>query len=463
MRRLCLGSLLCFSSWVWAATPQNAVPTLLTLEQAIGMALSANPDLRHARLQRSVEQYEIEVAKEQLNPSWQWKSDVNTSSTPNTGGRGRTEANTALDMGMKLPWGAQVGGNVDPNQLALELKQPLLKGFGRRVTEAPIFFVTQRDKIGALQWKQDTMRIVMQVIVQYRRVQELDLQRQAERSLCQDAKESLEHIRARIEAGRNPANDSIQAEFELVRSEHTLDMLEQSYERARNELRALIGMPLDASYEIESLQLLETHLEPLEFYKDTAYHRRPDVAQMSIQSDILERERSVAENQLKWDLNVVGRARWGTSEDPNNNGRSGLQKPNTFAGVELTIPMGQEKTRKAALFKNKIAYQQWQVAHQTLQRQVSLEVENAWNALNAYQRQRQLSEHSLSLARSSLEMTRQKYDAGRAPAFELVHMQQQLEHAERQCISDRIQEHNALTYLHYVSGMIDQEWGLPDE
>ncbi len=428
-------------------------PPVLTLSDAIQRALTHNIDLRQAQLQRTLDVYDISVTREQLSPKWQWQSQLNAWQNHPSQGTATTQtaAHTHLNMDYQLPGGARVESQVGDQGASLEVRQPLLKNRGRIIQEASVFFSEERNKLGQIQLEQQKRTLITQVILYYRQVQQGTMQIAAQQDLSEQAKQSLARINARIEAGRTPENDRIQAEFEITHSLHGLTEAEQGLARAKQELGWLIGLPVHSIYLVEPFHTETLTLQPLNFYQAYAMAHHPDFQQLSVEASILNRERSLAENELKWDLNILGRVSFDT-------GLAGLSSSATpesqyFAGIEFKVPFGQTKTRKQALFKNKVAHERLSMQYQKIEQQLLKNVAEAWQEVQSLKRQLTLSEQSLELARASLEATQQKFEAGRAASFELVAIQQQLQQAELQHIHAQIAYQNSVVWLQYTSGM----------
>jgi outer membrane protein TolC len=433
-------------------------PPVLTLPEAIQRALTYNIDLRQAQLQRTLDAYDITVTREQLSPKWQWQSQLNAWQNHPSHGAATTQtaAHTHLDMDYQLPWGTRVESQVGDQGASLEVRQPLLKNRGRVIHEASLFFSEERDRLSQIQLEQQKRTLITQVILYYRHVQQGQMKIAAKLDLSEQDKISVAHIDARIEAGRTPENDRIQAEFEVTRSLHGLTEAEQLLARAKQELGLLIGLPMHNTYQVEPFHTETLMLQPLNFYQEYAVTHHPDFQQLLVEASILDRERSLAENELKWDLNMLGRVSF-------DNGITSLSSSATpesqyFAGIEFKVPFGQTKTRKQALFKNKVAHERWHMQHQKVEQQLLKNVVEAWQEVQSLKRQLTLSEQSLVLARASLDATQQKFEAGRAASFELVAIQQQLQQAELQHIHAQIAYQNSVIWLQYASGMEEMKY-----
>lgn len=424
--RLFLSSVL----FIW-----GSASSAFTLGQAIETALIHNPEWRKTALQREGEEYDLEVTAAQWTPQWQWRSEID----------GLTqEAGTTLQMGYQLPWGAQIESRVgqgSESQFLLQVTQPLLKGRGKKSTLAPLFRSTAQYKISEWQRVQQKIELLTQVSVQYRHLQALALQIDIQKQLCEQAHKSLEQIELRIAAGRNPENDKLQAQLEVMRQIQSLNEAERSQEQAVNDFGLLLGRPLEEP--IESFSETERVLAALKTYQDYALLHHPQLQQMAIQAEMNDRDQWLAKDALLWDLNVVGQV-------------SSLDR--YYGGVNLTVPIGNKKTQRQALVKAHLEREQWEISSRQWQQTVAYTIQNAWQEVQAKERQRSLSLESLKLARASLEAVQQKFNAGRTASFELVLMQQQLKQMELEVISVTLAYYNAFTALEAACGMILESW-----
>ena len=457
---------LLLSGWVSSLYAEEG--DVLTLSRAIETALTANPDLRKTALQRTGEEYDLEVTAERWDPQWQWRSQVER--WEQSGDRTQ-EVGTELHMGYQLPWGTQIESSVGQGvetQFSVQVTQPLLKGQGKKTTLAPLFMAQEQYKISEWQRAQQTIDLLTQVISQYRQLQLLQKQIEIQKRLHEQAQKSVHNIELRIEAGRNPDNDKLQAQLEVMRQAQALSEAERLAEQAKNGFELLLYLKVGARHDspelswsrVEDFQEPDVQLSDLSVYQEYALAHHPQLQQLKIQADMNERELWVAKDALKWDLSAVGSVSWAGIGDPvtqPDNLEDVMVSPEEryYAGLRLTVPLGSKKTQKQALVRANLAKEQWEISYAQAQQTIAYNIKNAWQEVQAKARQRELSQESLKLARASLSAVQQKFDTGRTASFELVAMQQQLQQMELEAISVTIAYYNAFTLLKSACGMFE--------
>ncbi len=440
---------------------------VLSLEEAVRSALGANPALKQSALQAMATQVDVEVAEELLKPSMQWQTQVDVGSeywVPET--IRRRQGSTGFNLRSVLPWGLVVEGDAryalqgirsttdvedvtqEGTALTLSLKQPLLKGRGSAVTQAPVSAARDQYHLFLLQQEKAKTEVIVDVILGYRQLQQLRMQSKIQADLLSQAQKSLKDITLRIAVGRTPENDRIQAEFQVNRQEKSMyQALAASY-RAERALKILIGLPKESALALEDFQVKDDHpLKAYDFYRDQALEHHPLIRQLHIQDRQVAQQKLLAKDALKWGLDLLGSA--GMTVD---------RKTRYLAGIQWTVPMGQNKTRQQALVKAGLAEEAWSITRKEIQQQVEQAVENAWQLVQESEKERVLSTQALALARQSWLATEQKFSAGRAASFELVAIEQQWQEAEVNHVAAEIAAENAKTALEAASGVLLAHW-----
>lgn len=424
--------IVCCVILTWVSFVKAGPKAMLSLKEAVEIALSSNPDIRKSALQRTGEEYDLEVTAEQWSPQWQWRSQIESN-----------KQSTALHMGYQLPWGTQINSSVGQGTttpFALQVTQPLLKGQGKKTTLAPLFMAEEQAKLAEWQRVQQISDLLTQVISQYRQLQLLKKQIDIQKRLVEQAEKSIKNIELRIKAGRNPDNDKLQAQLEVMRQTQSLSETERLAEQVKNGFDVLLGQTEGSWTTVEDFQERDLPLSDLSTYQEYAEEHHPQLQQLKIQATINERAMWVAKDALKWDLSAVG----SVSSD-----LEGI-----YGGLQLTVPLGNKKTQRQALVRVALEKKQWEITVAQTQQTIGYHIKNAWQEVQAKARQRALSQESLKIARASLVAVEQKFNTGRTASFELVAMQQQLQQIEVEAISMTLLYYDAMTQLEAASGMI---------
>lgn len=451
---------LTLSTVVFAAQEEQS--QVLSLKQAIQIALKQNASLKQAYLQQAGAVVDVDAEKERRTPFFQWHSQASHyQQSKSEGGGQQQNANTALHMHYDLPLGGSVGSRVtSDSDWSVEVQQPLRRGFGEKVAKSSQIFAEQNQSLVHHQIVQQKIDLIQQVTTQYRQVQQWEKQVELQKGMLVLAKKNLEAVDLRIQAGRIAANDRFQVAFDVLQQENLLKQYEELYQQSRFSLWLLIGLPLKTEANLEVFE--PSQEEPLEWLVyEQALVLHPQWEQMEVQKSMIEQQQWLAKDSLKSSLNLVGRSYM--KRDPNAlmGGGGGSGKSDYFVGVEWSVPLNHSKTQRQALMHANIMEEQWEVQANYLQQSLLKSVHQAFEEVKLKAKQRRMSHDSLAWAEKSLLAAQQKFEAGRSSSFELVAMQQQLQAAQLQSLESDIAYENALTQLQAVSGLLGRD--EPDE
>ena len=166
----------------------------LTLRDAVARALEGNPGLVDARMDRMLERYDVKEAEEHFKP--QWSLGTGTVDYGYQQAVGERDAKLSMGPGveMRLPTGGQVEAGprwertivgaetgVERAGLVVRITQPLARGAGWEVANAPVAQSALAEKENVLRLRGAVMDVVTEVVTAYRAVMRAALQTEIER------------------------------------------------------------------------------------------------------------------------------------------------------------------------------------------------------------------------------------------------------------------------------------------
>jgi len=256
---------------------------VLTLADAVGQAMARNDRL--AGYRDATEQAELSerLARNAFRPKV----------TPNIlGSFGRSDVSNqtySLDVTQLLPTGtelrATVGTATERNQFGdyyntdttFNIRQPLLRGFGRRLARRQLTSAEVRRAAASRQESYQRQQVAVDVArAYYQIVTQQGLAEVAEKSLDR-SRRLLEASEAKLQAGRVSQLDVFRARQLVTQAEMQLLDAEAGVEDARDQLRNLMGRDLDYHFEVErGIPKIGEPVE-LEAAVALALERRPEV------------------------------------------------------------------------------------------------------------------------------------------------------------------------------------------
>lgn len=447
----------------------NAQATSMTLGDAVYLGLRNNPAIRSAYLQRVAQKFDLRVAEDVFNPKLTLNSYYrsNRGSADNTRNANVAPATSLLgEYGTRLSmaWTQQLSnadraGRYRSDGLDLAIIQPLLRGAGWDATTAPLRLSRLSEQANRLNLKATVAQTISQIIATYREL----LRAQEQLSIVQDAlKRSdtlLEVNKALISAGR-------MAEFEIVQTEADIATQQLGVEEAQNQLDTnrlslLRLLELDLSTPIRATEALEAR--PMQIDKRQAFNlaqnQQPEYLAALLGSQQADLNLVIAKDSGRWQVDLVAGANQVRDNYNNDAGNSNNRTWDSYAGVQVQIPIGDISTRQAEV-RARVNVEDQEIritdARQALERSVNDVVRD----LGTRWRQYEISQRAVELSRRKIEIEREKLSAGRSTNFQVLSFETDLRNAENAQLNALIAYLNAQTQLDLTLGMTLESWEI---
>ena len=212
---ICAAAYFLSVSGLFAQTPSPATPSveLLTLEDAVARALSANPGIAAARLRRAIDLAGIDVAAERPNP--EVHAEVEKEAPRQTFG-----------LSLPLELGGKRGRRIAVAEATLQLGE----------AELAQTIIDLRTQV---------RRAYFARVIWEARVALLD-------DLRQLAVRARDAAQARFDVGSSPRLELLQAQLALAQAENETSAAQSTVLAARIQLNTLLGLPPDAQLGLAS-------------------------------------------------------------------------------------------------------------------------------------------------------------------------------------------------------------------
>lgn len=455
----------------------------LGLAEAIALALRRNTQLQSAYLDRVVDQLNLAVAEAQFRP--RGAIALGAQQRRSQGDNARTQRSSTLSPALEaeLPTGGRIGfswnlaqahGLDTPavqtsrsSRLSLDLTQPLLRGGGLAVGQAPLEIARLQETANALGLEETVVGTIDNVISAYRNLLQGEQGLEIAKVSLERTREQLERNRTLVERGRMASNELVQTESRVASQRFSVSQAEEAVDQSRLELLRLLNLGRDTrlrlvdTIELEALDSLRVRPPPLDEGTSIARENRPDYLRLKIARQIESIGQMLAEDGHLWRLDLSA------SLDAGATGRSAReatgstldQRPGSALGLELEIPI-LDPERPVRLLESRIRLQQSEIQFSERGTELELEVERSLNDLNSRWQQLGLAQRSLELARESLEVERERLAVGRTTSFQVNATEQNLQQAEQSLLDAVIGYLNAQTALDRALGTTLDSWGL---
>ena len=447
----------------------NAQVTSVTLGDAVYLGLRNNPAIRSAYLQRVAQKFDLRVAEDTFNPKLTLNSYYRSTrgTADNTRNANVAPATSLLgEYGTRLSMGwtqqlntADRAGRYRSDGLDLAIIQPLMRGAGWDATTAPLRLSRLAEQANRLNLKATVAQTISQIIATYREL----LRAQEQLSIVQDAlKRSgtlLEVNKALIAAGR-------MAEFEIVQTEADIATQQLGVEEAQNQLDSsrlalLRLLALDLSTPIRATEALEA--KPMQIDKRQAFNlaqnQQPEYLAALLGSQQADLNLVIAKDSGRWQVDLVAGANQLRDAYNNDTGSGNNRTWNSYAGVQVQIPIGDISTRQAEV-RARVNVQDQEIRITDARQELERNVNDVVRDLGTRWRQYEISQRAVELSRRKIDIEREKLSAGRSTNFQVLSFETDLRNAENAQLNALIAYLNAQTQLDLTLGMTLESWEI---
>jgi outer membrane protein TolC len=465
-----------------APTPAAIGPRLaLSLADAVFIGLRDNRAVKSAYIDRIAQKFDLFVAEARFRPTAVLTASVEATRQGSTGGTAYTLTPTASWL---IPTGAQfqfswskldsrLGGVAVGSDVAtLSVNQPLLKGAGFAVNEAPIKIARMQARIDHLALKSTVSQTVTAIVLAYRALAQAQQQVVIAEESLDRAQAQLRSNQAFVEAGRMAAADLVQTQADIANQQVSLLGAQQQRNSAQLALLALLAMDLHVN--VAAADPIEAPHVAVDLDRAIAIglDNRMDILSQRLALQQARQNLVVAKNNRLWNLSVVGSVEHQTQSGGGAlviNPATGLPVPGLdipltglpattgTVGLELSIPLGDFTLRQQAIqAATTVRTDELGVAE--LGEQIEAEVRDAVQAVELSWRQAEAARQARDLAAKTVELEGERQQAGRASNFEVLSFQTDLRAAQIQALAAQIAYLDALTTLDEQLGTTLDTW-----
>ena len=465
---------------------------VLSLDDAIRLALANNTDIQLDRSQIAFAQNSLSRVHARFDPSLTSSfADQRTKSPTSTQLQGASILNTLnqttqIGYSQTFLTGTNFQTSFNANKfstnssfnflnpslataLQFTVTQPLLRNRGLFPNRAPILIARRNLKQARATFQAEVNRVILQTAGNYWSVVLARENLAVQRKSLEGAQKSYDHDKKALSLGALPPLDIYRSESQVASRRVGVIQAEYSLKQAEDQFRRSIGADLDPTIRVFDLELTDQP-EPVGALPNmdiaTALSRalanRPEfeVARQQIASDELTIR--LAHNNLKPDLEVsgfyAGNGLAGNSTAAGNTGLSNslsqvfqFTYPAYGAALSLTLPVrnhaAQANLADALVGRRRDQYQERQT-----NQSITLEVTNAVHALEEAKLTMEAARVAVNLARESLHADERKYELGAEPVFFVLDAQTQLAQAELNVIQAQVNFQVAVAQLDHATG-----------
>ncbi len=447
-----------------------ASPLPLTLPELLNLTLAGNRDLQNRRLDRLVERQQLAEAEQRFDPRFTPTLGVSSSlredrgeANPGDGlfNQGGTEADLEGQIRLDLDWATRLGSRltvgVDPlasQPLEFRLSQPLARGFGSAINEAPLNQARLEEGRNQLALRRTLIDTLTTSIASYTNLISAQTQVEIQSQALARRQRQLEILQALVAAGRRAPIDLFDTERSLADAQRRLVDAQNQLLQANNALLNLIGTDRALVFvvdpgDIDQLFLLAQ--ERAARYQTTdlvpiALAQRPDYQQSQLQRQQLDLERQLAVDQQRWQVDAIVDSNLGDGSRT----ELGLVARRTLNDPQL-------ETRQVT---SQVRLQQQDNTLTQQQDQIRNDVTTRMGDVAANQRAVAAAERATQNARRQLQANQEQYRLGRGNVtlFQIIAQEEDLVSAQTNELESRIAFLNSVAQLEQTVGITLEVW-----
>lgn len=352
----------------------------------------------------------------------------------------------------------------------LGLRQPLLQGFGPRVTNAGIRISTLQRQAAAAGFQNTVERKLLQALQFYwELIGAVESHKVAVISYAQ-ATDLLRVNRAKYEAEVLPRTDVLQAEAAVADRREQLIQARRAVRDLEDQLkRQLFLRPDRPQWERQIRPSQRIGWRQMELDLEDAIQQarqlRPEIRQARSVIEQAKTRLTVSRNKLLPELNLFG--------EINSNGLGdgfdeGYQNANDASytgytvGLEVSYPL-QNRRARYQLRQSEVSLAQAEEQLLDLEDQITLELRQAERALRTARERIEVTQSRVRSEQAKLDAELKRYDVGMSTAFEVLTFQDDLAMAQNQHIRAVIDYNKAMLNLERARGTLLDTYGITIE
>lgn len=391
------------------------LPQSWSYNECIEYAKANNIDLRQSLLNRELGGYDLEAAKGQWLPTFNFSTSHRLSNYPSPSGGNFTydEGNGTLNSVSKNTYNGSYGITgawtiFNGNQRRNNIKRSELQNDIYDMTVA-----------------QTSNSIETQVLNYY-------LQILYAREAIDIAKQTLEVSEAQMErgeqlmqAGRMSRVDYVQLESQYQSDKYNVVTAESTYETRKMQLKQLLELGIDYDMQIDSIVFDdEMILQPLPDKTDiynTAIAWLPEIQQSALQQEMSELDIKIAKSGYMPTISLSGSL--GTGSNSSSDYSFGSQMKHNFneqIGVTLSVPIFDGKQTKTEVAKAQVSRLNTIFDYRSLLNDVAQTIETAYLDARNSQAQYVSGKESVKSAELTDELTNEQFELGLVNTIDLL-------------------------------------------
>jgi outer membrane protein TolC len=450
------------AAWGIEANPfvnEEAVP--IDQRRLLTSVISRNGQALFARLQQQIAEGNFDEKSSLMQPEFfaegrYTDQDTKNSATDVATNPGKRESDAFeqqelnLETGVRLPtatgaelimsWsGTQRDNNLKlvgivdtpeefTGSLNLSVRQPLLQGFGNRITESRIEEASLEQRVVEEELHRELLTVSAEALRVYWQIYMAERFIEVETSALKNADNIMNETQSQVDAGRQPNTSMWEAEARVLQSQSSLHAEEQRWRDSQSQLKTLLSLPGDEfdalTFGIVDRPVTAAYPTPEDFtaYADNLLQQWPGYRAAKWRQQIQEQVLTRAEegNRNKLDL-VTGyrTSSFDTQGGDAFNDSFQTDHPTWYVGLEFSMPIGTNLKRKGAVGSAQAQQRQADLALRDVRVELINELRNRLAQLDVAHGDLKRARRNQELYEDLFEVELKRYNVGQSRLREL--------------------------------------------
>ncbi len=346
------------------------------------------------------------------------------------------------------------GDPLSTTPITLFTRQPLLRGFGKPVNEAPVNVARLSDRKGAIALRQILIEKVTETIAAYRTLYQSQEEVRIQEASLANLRNQLRITTALVQAGRRAGVDLIDIEQRLAAGQQALIAAQNQLVLANSKVVQLMDTGEDVQIDIsaDSIEpLIQAAIAQAQSFQPdvllaTAYQNRPDYQQTALDIETERLNLLVAQDNKRWSLDLENSTSLGSPSQTTTR----LVLAREFGDLQLETEV---QRREVGIQKNTNRFNQ-------LSTTIKREIADQLKTIRSIQQQVIAAEQATKLAQQQFAIAQELFKRGIREIFELNQKEETLTAARNRELITRLDFWIAITELDRILGVTLNTWNV---
>ncbi len=265
----------------------------------------------------------------------------------------------------------------------------------------------------------------------------------------EQSRASLDLARRKVEVGFIAETEALRLQVDMLRAEANYAQRQNDIERARDELRELIGLDWDEPLEPAGLPggHFQKYSIPAERAVAVGLSRRLDLKESQIQEEVQKLGLKNTRRQMGPLATLNARVSLRGQGDEVGEIPARFERNLWGMDIRVAVPLIDGGQRRSQVRQQELALEQLRTDREILRHRVVRQIRDALNNLRRAERQLELSRTTVEVAQLTFEREQRRFDLGLVDSQDLLNAQTQFTAARIEALNALIDYHLALKNL----------------